>query len=263
VTDPHVKTLSYTLVTREGVTYQAGAPPIERDLDPFSIRLEGGELTVTMHDHYADTAAAQAAVEPYLRAWRAAATLQTTRWEFEFKYARAEVIDRSPDPANRKTVVAVGAALTARGTLSAEGEVERASYPAPPDGFALDPDTETLWNRWQGYVEGRESLQTMAYFCLTVLELHDGRQGAAARYGVSSKVLSNLARLASETGDLATARKVTPRLRKLADSERVWLEAAVKALVRKAGEVAAANGAKLDRLTMSDLPRLGETDSGT
>jgi hypothetical protein len=95
----------------------------------------------------------------------------------------------------------------------------------------------------------------MAYFCLTVLEhAHGGRAGVASHYSIAKKVLDTLARLATDTGDERTARKVTKRLRPISDAERAWLEAAVKALIRRAGVVAA--GASPSPLTMGDLPPL-------
>ena len=103
---------------------------------------------------------------------------------------------------------------------------------------------------------GREPLQTMAYFCLTVLQMHGGRAGAAARFGISQGVLATVARLSTEAGDVATARKASPQLRALTAEEQGWLEAAVKAMIRRAGEVAAAPSAPRSQLTMSDLPAL-------
>ena len=98
-------------------------------------------------------------------------------------------------------------------------------------------------------------MQSMAYFCLTVLEhARGGRAGVASHYSIAMKVLDTLARLATDTGDERTARKVTKRLRPITDAERTWLEAAVKALIRRAGEVAA--GVSPSPLTMGDLPPL-------
>jgi hypothetical protein len=95
--DLHVETLRYTLVPREGVTYRDGVPAIERDLGRFSVRLAAGELTVTMRDHFESTADAQAAVDPYPRAWQAFAALETNRPEFEFKYTGARKARHSID----------------------------------------------------------------------------------------------------------------------------------------------------------------------
>lgn len=95
----------------------------------------------------------------------------------------------------------------------------------------------------------------MAYFCLTLFELRGrGRRGAATRYQVERAVLNKIGELSTEAGDARTARKMTANLRQLCGAERAWLEAAIRALVRRAGEVAA--GTKLIPLTMDDLPKL-------
>jgi hypothetical protein len=259
VNDPHVEALHYKLVLDDGVSFAKGAAPVTRQLPGFTVRLADDELTVTMHDHYSTEQDARRAVDGYLRAWRAHASLATNRAEFEFKFTRSEIVDLNPPPPpppGSATVIGVTAIASAEafGTLTLH--TTRAAYPEPPTGFALDPDTETLWNRWQGYIEGREPLGSMAYACLTVLQRTGGRAGASARFGISDNVLGKLATLSTETGDLATVRKVTPRLRPRTDAEQVWLEAAVKALVSRAGEVAAAPGATRPQLTMSDLPKL-------
>ena len=165
------------------------------------------------------------------------------------------VVDRDAGSGDVTILGRAAAALAVR--ISGKVAVERGSYPEPPVSFALDPDTETLWNRWRGYVEGREPLQAMAYFCLSVLEVHGRRAGAQKRFAVSGSVLRKIATLSTETGDpQTTARKATTNPRPITSLERAWLEAAVKALVRRAGEFAAASGAALPTITMGDLPKL-------
>lgn len=134
-------------------------------------------------------------------------------------------------------------------------KVTRSNWPDPPTDFMLDADTEALWNRWERYDGGEEPLQSMAYFCLTLLEMHGGRSGAAARFGVSSKVLATLARISSETGDPASARKAKGARRPISPAEEAWIEAAVKLLVRRAGQIAA-HVRNLPEITVADLPKL-------
>jgi hypothetical protein len=258
VSDPHVEALRYKLVVlRDGVTYREGLPPVERDLDGFSIRLSHDVLTVTMHDHYATRFDAMKAVEPYLHAWRADATLAASGPpEFDFEYQDVTVIDRDPPDGSPGSVDQTGAgAIAVAVALSGKVAIEHGSYPEPPDHFALDENTETLWNRWQAYVEGSEPLQGMAHACLTMLEMYAGRLGASAWFNVSGKVLGTLGRLSTEPGDPLTVRKMTPKMRPLEPQERAWLEAAVKALVRRAGEIA--TGVEgLPEITMANLPEL-------
>lgn len=254
--DRHVEALRYKLVPREGIDYNEELPAVERELEGFSIRLEAGELTVTMRDHYDSVSAAEAAVQPYLDAWQANAALSANRPEFDFEVARAEVVDRDPDAKSGGVTIKSGVARAGAHAGNAKSLTFRGAYPEPPDGFTLDPDAEALWNRWQAYVEGREPLQTMAYFCLTVLQLHGGRSGAQTRFAVSRTVLDTLGKLSTETGDLSTARKATLKRRPITEAEHAWLEGAVKALVRRAGEVAAAPRAAHPAIAMSDLPGL-------
>jgi hypothetical protein len=174
-------------------------------------------------------------------------------------FERSEIIDRNPPPPpapGEPELIHVSAKATFNIDTEIARLVNRSSYPTPPSDFALDADVDTLWQRWTGYLAGRESLQQMAYFCLTVLQMHGGRTGAAQRFAVSERVLATLAQLSTETGDALTARKMTQNFRAATDDERAWLEAAVKALIRRAGEVAADPAASPLQLTKADLPTL-------
>lgn len=161
---------------------------------------------------------------------------------------------RDERPACRHPSLA--ASVHGRAIVSATASVERGAYPEPSTDFAIDPDVQTLWLRWRGHVEGREPLQSMACFALTVLMMRGGRSGASSRFGISAQVLTTLARLSSERRDELTARKQIASLQLLTPSESAWLRAAVLALVRRAGEVAADPIAARPQLTMADLPAI-------
>lgn len=257
--DPHVESLHYKLVPDETTTFSPRAAPVEASTPAFTARLADGALTIEMQEHHPSEAPARGAVEPFLRAWEIRHALSVGgHEEFAFEFDRSEIIDRDPPPpgaprtfelsADVGTYVIVGANTT--------GSVERGSYPAAPADFTLDPDAATLWQRWQGYVAGREPLQPMAYFCLTVLEAHGGRAAASARYGISQRVLSTIGRLATETGDLTTARKATGGMTPATPNETQWLEAVVQRLVLRSGEVAADPSAAAATIDMGDLPSL-------
>ena len=123
-------------------------------------------------------------------------------------------------------------------------------------------DVETMWHRYEGYLAGREPLAAMAYFCLTVLQgSAGGRDEAAEQFGISGRVLDTLGRLTTEIGDDETARKRThgSEWRPHTRAERAWIEAAVKALIRRAGEWASDPEAPGPQLTMNDLPKLASS----
>jgi hypothetical protein len=99
----------------------------------------------------------------------------------------------------------------------------------------------------------------MAYFCLTVVEERaGGRDKAAGRYAIEPNVLKTLGRLTSTVGDDKEARKAKGRTerRPHTGAEKAWIEAAVRALIRRAGEWASDPRASLPQIIMSDLPRL-------
>jgi len=253
---PHVVSLHYRLAPVERVTFAKQAQAVEAETDGFKVSLVDDSLVIEMLAHHATDESARASVEPYLRAWEISHALRVGgEPEFRFEFVRAEVIDRDPPPPGTPQTIEASSLMHARASFSATAGVERGSLPAPPSTFFVDADVETLWTRWRAYREGRQPLQGMAYFVLTVLQMHGGRSAATARFGISSTVLKTLGTLSSETGDVTTARKAKAAARPPTPQEAAWLEAAVVAIIRRAGEVAAAGSAtSLPRLTMADLP---------
>jgi hypothetical protein len=212
-----------------------------------------------MKAHFPTVDEACRAVEPTLRAWEVDADLRWGRDELRFTFDGANVIDRAPAPPGVIHVSAfvVGAALvSAIGTVSVH--VTRANYPAPPPAtFRLNPDGESILARYQGYLDGREPLPSMAYFCLTVVECKVGKAGgrkrAAAAYRIDLSVLNKMGELTSERGDTLNARKAAAA-QPLTGAEHAWPEEAVKMLIRRLGDTR--NAAALPMITMSDLPSL-------
>jgi hypothetical protein len=97
----------------------------------------------------------------------------------------------------------------------------------------------------------------MAYFCLTVLETSAGsRKDATVAYKVSRNVLDRIGELTTKRGDPLSARKygAIATGRPLAANEVTWLEEAVKALIRRAGELHALD--VLPQIDMLSLPNL-------
>lgn len=253
--DPHVVSLRYRLLAAEGVVFD-GAPPIEWETEAFRMRLEDGIATFDMTEHHASENSARKRVDEYLRTWVIDAGLRVGHREMSLEFDKAELIDRDPLPG---TGVALRGVVTATATAKARIVVRRGEYPRPPEGFVASPDVETMWARYEGYLEGREPLGSMAYACLTLLEGNaGGRQNAAAQHGISKDVLDRLAYLATGVGDERTGRKLKGRKERRPHTgpEIAWVEATVKALIRRVGELASDAEAPRSTLTMNDLPKL-------
>jgi hypothetical protein len=104
---------------------------------------------------------------------------------------------------------------------------------------------------------GKEPLQSMAYFVLTLLESVAGnRQEAARSFSIDLSVLSTIGRLSSTKGDSSTARKIkSPKpLQELSGPEKQWLEQAIRRVIHRLGEHA--SGMPLTQIKLSDLPKL-------
>ncbi len=255
--DLHVVKLQYKLRRNEIVTYVEPAP-ITFELPVATISLANGDLVCEMKEHFTTEAEAKDAVEPMLRAWEVDLDLRYGRGEFRFDFVKSEIIDRAP--VNPGEIHAHLIAATGIVSLEAFGKatihVERKNYPNPPGSFRLTPQAESVWMRYQGYLDGREPFLPMAYFCLTVLESDAGtRQNAVMLYRIDQTVLRKIGELTSLRGNNLIARKAhSGPTRELRNEERNWLECVIKLLIWRCGETG--ERALLPIITMADLPPL-------
>ena len=255
--DPHVEWLVYRLEVGATLTFNA-PPPLERETDGFKLLLEAGKLTVSMKEHHASIDSARSRVEPLLRSWELDNWLTYGPGSFRFLYEEGKVIDRNPPPPGSPQTIQVRVGSYAIVGADVTLVIGRREYPPPPTNFTTSPDVETLWHRYQGYLEGKELLSSMAYFCLTVLEgLGRGREGAATKFEIDEKVLRKLGELTSTKGDEKTARKfLAPgMLRPYSPQEETWIKDVIRALIRRVGEHAA-GVIPLKKLSMADFPPL-------
>jgi hypothetical protein len=254
--DPHVKSMRYRVEACPGVDYK-DPPALDVRADAFEGHLAEGVLSCHLREHYSRVAEAQKAMGEFLRAWKIHVALQMGRPEIQFTYMDAEVIDRDPPPPGAPQVVRPDPMDAVLLLEKVSAHITRGEYPPPPFRFRLTPDAETLWNRYSGYVGGREPLPAMAYFCVTAFEWSaGGRTAAPKQYSVSRTVLKKLRELSSTRGDSTTARKVrgAEALQPLSGREERWIQTVVKLLIRRLGEYEP--GLALPTITMKDLPPL-------
>ncbi len=262
--DLHVVSLRYVLRPSADVSF-TNPPPVEFETNEARFRLADGTLTCEMKTHFADPAEARRAVEPAIRAWEVDAELRLGRSGLRFDLEGAEVIDRAPalpGAVNANAFIVGSQIVTMSGTVSVH--ISNTAYPTPPPpAFRLSPDAESILARYQGYRDGREPILSMAYFCLTLLETKGGgitgtsaktdRERAALSYGIELPVLKKMGELTSTRGDAMNARKADAT-KSLTGEEHAWLEAAVKMLVWRLGDIRPASA--LPVIKLSDLPKL-------
>jgi len=257
--DPHVEILIYKLKVADNITYDQ-PPALDIEYEEFTCHLEANQLTCTMKAHYPSLESARKLVEEYLRAWEIDIALRLGRGELQFVYKDGKVIDRNPPPpeSGRHRVIHCEVGIYAITGLSATMHVTRKQYPQPSRFFKISPDLEVLWKRYDMYLDGKEPICTMAYFCLTVIQQRfGGRRHASRILSIDQKVLQKLGELSSKRGDTVTARKAVTRgsaFTPLNDKEKNWIETVVKLLIRRIGEYN--SGHELPKIKMTDLPPL-------
>jgi hypothetical protein len=231
---------------------------VELETEHAHLKLSDGVLHCTMKSHFSTAYEARTVIDPILKAWEVFADLQSNRGAVRFKYDTAKIIDRSPNVSGaiRAHVIEVqslqGEAILGQVTVY----VGMNYYPAPPGSFRLTPDAESLWLRFQKYVEGQEPLLSMAYFCLTVVQAIAGNRSAASKkYCIDLKVLNKLGELTAQRGDALSARKALgKKYEPLKGSEKTWIETAVKYLILRLGTEAKREG--LAWIKFVDLPSI-------
>jgi hypothetical protein len=255
--DPHVERLHYQLRPGEGLSFNS-PPPLDVNNTAFRLRLDNGLLAVEMNEHHATEAEAKKCVEPWLRAWEIETNLRLGKGMIRFEFQRSEIIDRNPPPPGEPRVITASGAISCGATVSARGHVVHAQYPPPPMRFRATPDVETMWNRYLGYLDGKEPLLSMAYLCLTVLEGSTRakktkvRKAVCTMYNIDHPVRKKLGDIVSERGSSEEARKLgsgatrTP----LTEKEKQWVEEVIKALIRRKAEYDADSSAPLPLITM-------------
>ncbi len=259
--DPHVNSLRFRVETGKNISY-VNPPPIGVETTEFRAELKEGILTFDFKQHYDSVERARVAVRDFIRGWEIHAALTLGRGHLNFVYDGGEIIDRNPPPSNGSIPIEVADTVifTESSVVALHSMLQ--DYPHPPQMFKLTPDVETLWHRYEGYLDGKEPILAMANFCLTyvvwISQNHFPNMKpfkAVSEYlAVHESISRMLSKLAATAGDLATARKVKVQstLKSLSTGEIHWIEEAVKLLIRRVGEYG--SGATLTVLTMADLP---------
>jgi hypothetical protein len=254
MSDPHVVALRYRLETDPSLTF-ANPPPCELETNEFTLRLADSVLTCMMKAHYASVDDARAVVEPVLRAWELKVALQRGKREMQFVFQAPEVIDRDPPPPDPLREVRAMATIH----FEAVRRPPQDHYPEPPVRFSVSPDVETLWHRYEGYMQRREPLLSMVYACLTWLYAQlGGRENVAKTYAIDLAVLRQLDDFAANLGGARTARKfhAGSARREPTAQESNWIDAAIRMIIRRVGEHAYDPTAPWPKIRMSDLPPL-------
>lgn len=254
--DPHVQAMHFAVGSGEGISYR-DPEPVSFANHLGSFELADGKLTIAPVEHFSDEEEARRAIEPFLRAWEIDADLTLNLGMIRFTFERVELIDRDPPPPGSPQVIQMKGIASVSVFGQASLHLMCRKYPQPPHAFRATPEAQHAYRRWLRYRSGKEPLQSMAYFVLTLLESTAGdRRNAAHSFNIEVEVLRTIGRLSSTKGDPDTARKANSgvQFQELTGAERQWLEKAVALVIRRLGEHA--SGVQLSSIRLADLPSL-------
>ena len=252
-----VRSVRYRVVPHYTTIYE-DTPDVEWTNDLFHMRLSGEVALFTLIGDFFTSAEAIAAVEDRLRDWQIVFGLERIPDELVF-INPAVAFERVEDSASSESHMTVHVGVKADAILA----VRRATFPAPPSSFRRDSLVEQMYQSYCEYRRDGARLTALGEYCLTSLESSLGsgvanrRKETARHYQISFSVLSLIGELCSR-GTPNQARKAPKgdTWIPLTKSEKAWLEAAVKLLIHRAGEIAFDRAAEHKMITMDDLPAI-------
>lgn len=247
--DPHVVALIYGIEHGASVDYEE-AEPFVREEPAFRLEVKDKKARFELKDHYAEESAARESIEEYIRVWEFDACLNNGPDSFKLRFNKSEIEDRNPTPGE---VSLYGSATVSIQTSSLTLTCRLPAYPLPPSDLVIGPNVQTMYDRYMNYLQGREPLSGMAFFCLTVLENSaGGREAVARKYQIAKRVLREIGYLCSEKGG-PEARKAEGVAKELTEEERRFLDRTIKKIIRRVAEKTCSPTAKLDKISLSDL----------
>ncbi len=250
--DPHVVALIYGIEHGASVDYEE-AEPFVREESAFRLEVKDKKARFELKDHYAEESAARESIKEYIRVWEFDACLNNGPDSFKLRFDESEIEDRNPTPGKVSIRASFRAGVP---TFSVSVTCRVRKYPSPPSGLAINPDVQTMYDRYMNYLQGREPLSGLVFFCLTVLEnLAGGRKAAARKYQIAKGVLREIGYLCSEKGG-PEARKAEGVTKELTQEERRFLDQAIKKIIRRVAERTCSPTAELDKISLSDLKNI-------
>ena len=251
-----VKTLYYKVSMAEGMDYD-NAPPVVEETEDFEIHIDKENIVFHMKRMFSNVVEARSLAEEYLKTWCVLIGIENYPDELRFTFERADIQEGDIQLAQRTDAAYLLGNVSLR-------YPPRKKFPSRPTNFRLSPDVETMYVRFKAYKQGREPLTGMAYMCLKVLEVSAGnRRKAAERYNISDNLLQKLGDLANK-GNPSEVRKAPDngQYTPLKQTEKIWMEKVVKALIQRMGEWAYAPSSKLPKLTRADFQEKAEGADG-
>jgi hypothetical protein len=255
---PHIEKLYYKIITKHNVDY-VNATAVLFENETFTMITSKNEVAIEMKEHFSSEKEARKTIDEFFKKWEIIIGIENDPDDIKFKFDRSVVIDLEPNKNENNTILSVSASehvlISDNDTL----HVSRHRYPYPPVNFSISPDVETMYLRYKAYREGRDTLLSMAYLLLTVMQSKSKtRKEAAEKLKMEKEIFDTLGELCSTKGEEREARKAPKNgtFIPLEHKEREWVLAACKLMIKRCGEFEHCGTEKLSLLKMDSLPTL-------
>ena len=244
MSSPRLTALIFKIVTNGKVDYSK-VPPLCIEEDEFRVMAKGDTVRFDLKVPVTSDDLARNRVAAYITRWEIDEGLRRNSDCFILKFNYS--IDDGPSPKGLPAKFSVNPS-------TATGVVGASRFPARPTGFTVDPIVEWMYNRYMRYRRNRDTLPSMAYFCLTVLEeKFGGDRNAAQRLQVSRNVFEEIRRLSSTRGGHGEARKAKGATLELSATERLFLEESTRQIIRRCAEVLDGSPREFQKITRADF----------
>lgn len=199
--DPHVESLTYKVMFRKDVDYSK-ASPLTEETENFVFTINQENALFKMKTHFSREEEAKKVTDKFLETCSIYWGLQNCPDEISFLYETVEIIDRQKNQ-DKHPIKYISGTITGYNEIEVDFRISKSKFLSAPRDFVINPDLETIYNRYKGYLENKEPLTSMAYFCLTVLEEGQGRKvrkDVAKIYQIDFNILNKWGDLSSEKG---------------------------------------------------------------
>ncbi len=236
--------MRYKLVSPPGVSFEH-APPANTNLDGVTIEIEDGIVEFTFEKPYESVEEARRVVSDIVEKWQVSHGLTYNGETLDFEYITDIIEDLCSDKqrtSGQDVTVGLNLLNEVATINSVNVQVQRGSYSLPDIAMTVTHEVKMLYERYCGYLQGRESLQSFGYFTLDHLETTASkaeentkkRRAAARIYKIDFEDLKELGRLTSMGGP-ESARKAYKdgEYVELTDAERMWVKKLMPLLIKQ------------------------------
>ena len=243
---PRISALIYNIVTNGRVDYSK-APPMCVDEERIHVKVKGDEVRFDLKEDFRSEDEARESIAAYIKRWEIDEGLcrNSDCFNLEFKSSIADGPRLEASPV--KYSVRLSTAI---------GRVEASQFPSPPAACKVNSDMSWvggMYDRYMQYRNNRETLPSMAYYCLTVLEgKFGGRTKAALKLCVSISLLDRIGYLSTKKGGPMGARKAEGTTDELSGRDRLFLEESINQIIRRCAEKVPD---RLPQITIDDIDK--------